>query len=162
VDVFFALFSLQINHGFVEYLWNLVTLPRLMLRPPPQSWVSHVQLKAAQFHGESLYRVSLDLHAAEGGRCSIGSLHLLSVFWPFAVEAEGEQRFPCLPISLKSQSWWTTSCTLISKSGQSGPLKLLGLLRRLQSGPLKMFGLLRRLANTGGLGRSCLDSCACT
>lgn len=31
-----------------------------------QSWVSHVQLKAAQFHGEALYRVSLDLHAAEG------------------------------------------------------------------------------------------------
>lgn len=130
--------------AFVEYLWNLVTLSRLMLRPPPQSWVSHVQLKAAQFHGESLYRVSLDLHAAEGGRCSIGFLQLLSVSWPFAVEAEGEHKFPCLPILLRTRSWWTNSCKTSMKSGRTGPLG--------------SFGLLRRLASNGALGRSCLDS----
>ncbi|GAQ78280.1 Endosomal targeting BRO1-like domain-containing protein [Klebsormidium nitens] len=49
---------------FYEEAYAALVLPPLN-QHFDKSWVSHVQLKAAQFHGEALYRVSLDLHAAE-------------------------------------------------------------------------------------------------
>eukprot|EP00250_Pteridium_aquilinum_P008898 c18291_g1_i1 orf=497-3190(+) len=77
----------QVGLYYEEALAALVLFP--LNQHFDRAWVAHVQLKAAQFHGEACYRIALELHEKEDIALEIARLSVASTSLATAKKTAG-------------------------------------------------------------------------